>query len=238
MDKGVEDNDHRPLPLLAPDDKTSNNLLVSLLDKDLPMLVALHTMGHRTMPLEKAITKVDTVPMSMVATKFPPEFFHATEDQTVISGMGEDVSPAAMGDFNRKPPTVIPPVTRVPTRLGSFQALLDDTWPENITTNATLARLRAFVSEGARVADTALQDFDWMVQDFLLEREEQQEDLQNLYANRVDLRSIEGIVEDSMTSCLRQITSGVDAMLSTIAITSKASNKAFAIINEKFEESR
>ncbi len=39
-----------------------------------------------------------------------------------------------------------------------------------------------------------------------------------------------------MTLRLRQITSGVDAMLSTIAITSKASNKAFAIINEKFEE--
>jgi hypothetical protein len=32
--------------------------------------------------------------------------------------------------------------------------------------------------------------------------------------------------------------SGVDAMLYTIAITSKASNKAFTIINEKFEESR
>jgi hypothetical protein len=108
-DKGVEDNDHRPLPLPAPDDETSNNLLVSLLDEDLPMLVALHTTGHRTTPLEKAITKVDTVPTSTVATKFPPEFFHVTKDQTVISGMGEDVSPAAMGNLNRKPLTVIPP---------------------------------------------------------------------------------------------------------------------------------
>jgi hypothetical protein len=71
-----------------------------------------------------------------------------------------------MGYLNRKPPTVISPVTRVPTRLGRFQASLDDTWPENIMTNATLARLRAFVSEGVPVADTALQDFDWMVQDF------------------------------------------------------------------------
>jgi hypothetical protein len=72
----------------------------------------------------------------------------------------------AMGDLNRKPPTVIPPITRVPTRLGSFQASLDDTWPENITTNATLAQLQTFVSEGACVADTVLQDFDRMVQDF------------------------------------------------------------------------
>ena len=54
----------------------------------------------------------------------------------------------------------------------------------------------------------------------------------------MDPRSIEGIVEDSMTSRLRQITSGVDAMLSTIAILSKASNKAFAKITENFEESR
>jgi hypothetical protein len=53
----------------------------------------------------------------------------------------------------------------------------------------------------------------------------------------VDPRSIAGIVENSMTLRLRQIMSGVDAMLSTIAITSEASNKAFAIINEKFEES-
>ncbi len=165
-DKEVEDDDHHPLPPLAPDDETSNNLSVTLLDEDLPMLVALHTTGHWTTPLKKAITKVDTIPRSTVATKFPPEFFHTTEDQRVISGMGEDVSPAAMGDLKRKPPTVIPPVTRVPTRLGSFQALLDDTWLENITTDATSARLWAFVSEGARVVDTVLQDFDRMVQDF------------------------------------------------------------------------
>jgi hypothetical protein len=166
MDKEVEDDDHRPLPLPAPDDETFNNLLVSLLDKDLPMLVALHTTGHRTTPLKKAITKVDIIPTSTVATKFPPEFFHAMEDQTVILGMGEDASPLAMGNLNRKPPTVIPPVTRVPTWLGSFQALLEDTSPENITTDAMSAQLWAFVSEGVRVADRALQNFDRMVQDF------------------------------------------------------------------------
>jgi hypothetical protein len=117
---------------------------------------------------QKGHHKVDTVPTSTVTTKFPLEFFHMMEDQMVILGMGEDVSPAAMGNLNSKPLTVIPPVMHVPTRLGSFPASLDDTWPENITTNATSARLWAFVSEGARVADTALQDFDRMVQDFRL----------------------------------------------------------------------
>ncbi len=70
-------------------------------------------------------------------------------------------------------------------------------------TDATLAQLWAFVSEGVHVADTAFQDFNRMVQDFRLEQEEQQEDLRNLHANRVDPRSIKGIVEDSMTSRLR-----------------------------------
>ncbi len=165
-DKGDEDDDHRSLPPLAPDNKTSNNLLVSLLGKGSPVLVVLHMMGHRTKPLRKAITKVDTIPTSTVSTKFPLEFFHVMEDQMVILVMGEDVSPAAMGNLNRKPLTVIPPIMHVPTQLGSFQASLDNTWPENITTDATSARLWAFVSEGARVADTALQDFDKMVQDF------------------------------------------------------------------------
>jgi hypothetical protein len=61
------------------------------------MRVALHTTGHRTALLKKAITKVNTIHTSMVATKFPLEFFHVTEDQMVILGMGEDVSPAGHG---------------------------------------------------------------------------------------------------------------------------------------------
>jgi hypothetical protein len=96
---------------------------------------------------------------------------------------------------------------------------------------------RIFMSEGAHVADRALQKFDQMVQEFFPEREDQQMKLQELHADRVDSRSIERIVDTSITSRLWKITSNMEAMVSTCQFMSVALNRTFTVLNSKIEDS-
>ena len=55
-------------------------------------------------------------------------------------------------------------------------------------------------TKGARQADAARQEFEKEVKDFGAEREELHEDMRLLHADRVDPRSIDGMVEESIAS--------------------------------------
>jgi hypothetical protein len=157
------------------------------------------------------------------------------EDQsTVVSGIGEDTP---LTDTNIKPPEVIPPSELNNPRSESILSTLDNVWPTNTLTDAMLRQLQAFVSEVLGFADRALQEFDQMVQEFWQEREDQQMELWELHADSVDPWSIIGILDTSITSRLWQITSNMEAMVSTCWVISAASNRMFTLLNSKIEDS-
>ncbi len=71
-----------------------------------------------------------------------------------------------------------------------------------MATDAMSERIRAFLAKGARQADAARKEFDQVVTNFRLEREDLHKNMQLLHADRVDPQSIDGIIEDSIASQL------------------------------------
>jgi hypothetical protein len=93
LDTGVDDDDHRPPPPPVPDEGTSNQRLESREAGDVDKMVVLRALGRRVTPLANAIASDPTHTVAM-ATKFPPEFLQAVEEQTVMLGMGEELESA------------------------------------------------------------------------------------------------------------------------------------------------
>ena len=84
--------------------------------------------------------------------------------------------------------------------------------------DATAMQIRGFLEKGARQADAARQEFDKEIHDFRTEREDLHEDMRLLHADRVNPRSIEGMVEDSIASRLRAINADMLGVVSTLAL--------------------
>jgi hypothetical protein len=99
---------------------------------------------------------------------------------------------------------------------GGFQDLLNAEFPETTALDAMAVRIWEFLTKGARQADAACQEIKQVVTDFWAEREELHKDLQLLYTDRVDPRSIDGMVEESIASRLRSINSDVMGVVSTL----------------------
>ena len=82
-----------------------------------------------------------------MATKFPPEFLQAVEEQTVMSGMGEELDSAPTGDRPRVPRKA--QVTTVFPQPGGFHDLLDAEFLERPDLDATAVQIREFLAKGA-----------------------------------------------------------------------------------------
>jgi hypothetical protein len=115
---GVEVDDHRPPPPPAPDEGTSKRRSESRKVGDVEGMVVLRVTGRRVTPLANAIASdpIHTVEMATMATKFPPEFLQAVEEQTVMSGMGEELESAPTSGSHRE--SREDPITMEPPQLG------------------------------------------------------------------------------------------------------------------------
>jgi hypothetical protein len=189
------------------------------------LLVASHVMGRRIMPITQAIASnpIRTVTM---ATKFSPDFLQEMEEQTVMSGMGGELDSEPTGNRHQETSEA-----RVMTELpqpGGFQDLLNEEFPANTALDATAVQIWGFLTKGAWQADVARGDFKQVVKDFRAEREDLHEDMQLLHADRVVLRSINGMVEESIASRLRLINSDVMGVVSTLASISEVQQSSAA----------
>ncbi len=197
-------------------------------------MVVLRATGRRVTPLAKAIAS-DPIHTAAMATKFPPEFLQAVEEQTVMSGMGEegeDLDSAPTSGCRRE--SREDPVTTAPPQPGGFHDLLNSEFPATPDLDAKAVRIRGFLKQGARQADAARQEFEKEIHDFRAEREDRREDMRLLHADRVDPRSIDGMVEDSIASRLRAINAdmlGVVSTLASIRDVQQSSAARFAELN-------
>ena len=98
---GVNDDDHRPLPLPAPDEGTVTRRSDLCEEGDVDGMVVLRATGQRVTPLAKAIAS-NPIHTATMATKFPPEFLQAVEEQTVMLGMGEELDSAPTSGCRRE----------------------------------------------------------------------------------------------------------------------------------------
>jgi hypothetical protein len=146
-------------------------------------MVVLQATGRRVTPLANAIASdpIHTVEMATMATKFPPEFLQAVEEQTVMSGMGEELESAPTSGSHRE--SREDPITMEPPQPGGFQNLLNSEFPATPDLDATAMRIRGFLEKGARQADAARQEFDKELHDFRAEREDLHEDMQLLHTD-------------------------------------------------------
>ena len=104
-----------------------------------------------------------------------------------------------------------------PTQPGGFRDLLNSEFPATPDLDATAVRIRGFLEQGARQVDAARQEFEKEIHDFRAEQEDLHEDMRLLHADRVDLRSIDGMVEDSIASRLRAINADMLGVVSALA---------------------
>lgn len=121
-----------------------------------------------------------------------------------------------------------------PLQPGGFQELLDSEFPATLDLDTTAVKIRGFLEQGARHADAARREFDNEIQNFRVEREELHDDMRLLHADRVDPRSVEGIVEDSIASRLQAIIDdmlGVVNTLASIRDVQKSSAAQYAAFN-------
>ncbi len=81
-------------------------------------------------------------------------------------------------------------------------------WPGTEPADATLMRLHAFVQDGARVLDKALNEFDRMLLDLKQEKE----------AQKTKTRELENILDDSMLAWLGKVTANMNAVVSTVEV--------------------
>ena len=77
---------------------------------------------------------------------------------------------------------------------GGFQDLLNEEFPETTALDATAVCIWEFLTKGARQTDAARREFKQVVSDFWAEREELHKDMGLLHMDRVDPRSIDGMV--------------------------------------------
>jgi hypothetical protein len=123
------------------------------------MIVATHKMGNHTTPLCQAIMTENAPTKVAAATKFPCNLLQATEENPMVSGLGVDVSFPA-GHY--KTDDVGAPSHVDQQILGSFQAILNNSWPETALPGNNIC---TFFSKGASVADRVLQDINIVLQD-------------------------------------------------------------------------
>ena len=145
-DTGVDDDDHRPPPPPAPDEGTAKQRSTSCEEGDVDEMVVLQATGRQVTPLANAIVSnpVHTVAM---ATKFPPEFLQAVDEQTVMSGMGEELDSAPTGGCRRESREAS--VTTTPPQPGGFHDLLNLEFPATPDLDATAVRIHGFLEQGA-----------------------------------------------------------------------------------------
>ena len=134
-------------------------------------------------------------------------------------GMGGGLDPKPIGDRHQK--TSEAHVTMELPQPRGFQDSLNEEFLENTALDARAVQIWSFLTKGARQVDAARQEFEHVVKDFRAEREDLHEDMQILHADRVDPRSINGMVEESIASLLRSINSDVMGVVSTLALNSK-----------------
>jgi hypothetical protein len=94
--------------------------------------------------------------------------------------------------------------------------LLNAEFPETPDLDATAVRIRGFLEKGAQQADAARQVFEQEIHNFRAEREDLHEDMKLLHADRVDPRSIDGMVEESIALRLRTINSDMLGVVPTL----------------------
>ncbi len=191
----------------------------------------LQALGRCVTPLANAIAR-DPVHTVAMATKFPHEFLQAVEEQTVMSGIGEELESALTGGGRRE--SCEDQVMTAPPRPGGFHDLLDSEFPATPDLDTTAVRIRGFLEQGARQADVARREFETELHNFWVEREELHEDMRLLHANCVDPRSIDGIVEESIASRLRAINADMLGVVSTLALirdVQQSSAARFAELN-------
>ena len=133
-----------------------------------------------------------------------------------MSGMGEDLESAPTGDRPQVPSEAT--ITTAFTQPKGFHDLLNAEFPKMPDLDDTAVRIREFFAEGARQADAARQAFEQEIHNFRVEREDLHEDMKLLHADRVDPRSIDGMVEESIASRLRTINSDMLGVVSTLAL--------------------
>jgi hypothetical protein len=169
-----------------------------------------------------------------IMTKFPQEFLQAMDDQsTDFYGMGANMDKQVLA---KTPLAARPSYTMATPTLDSFQTYLDSEWPASTLMDALLVHLCVFAHEGACVADRVLQESEQMVRKFKEERAEQQAEIRDLHADCMDPWSIEGIVEDSITTRLQKISNNMNALALQLEVTSVALTAMFSFLDRKLEE--
>ena len=113
-------------------------------------MVVLRATGQRVTPLAKAIAS-NPIHTATMATKFPPEFLQAVEEQTVMSGMGEELESAPTSGSHRE--SGEDPITAEPPQPGGFHDLLNSEFPAMSDLDATAMQIRGFLEKGAQQAD-------------------------------------------------------------------------------------
>ena len=108
-------------------------------------IVVLRVTGRRITPLANAFPS-DSIQTVAMATEFPPEFLQAVEEQTVMSGMGEDLDSVPTGDG---PSATQGPVTTAFPQPEGFHDLLNAEFPAMPDLDDTAVRIREFLAKGA-----------------------------------------------------------------------------------------
>jgi hypothetical protein len=102
--------------------------------------------GRWITPLANAFLS-DSIQTVAMATKFPPEFLQAVEEQTVMLGMGEELDSAPTGDCPRVPREA--PVMPAFPQPEGFHDLLNAEFPEMPDLDDAAVRIREFLAKGA-----------------------------------------------------------------------------------------
>ena len=113
-------------PPPEPDERTATRRSASCDEGVVDGMVFLPATGRHVTPLANAIAS-DPVHTVVMATKFPPEFLQAAEEQTVMLGIGEELESAPTGGCRRE--SRKDPVMTAPTQPGGFHALLHSEFP-------------------------------------------------------------------------------------------------------------
>jgi len=124
----VDGDGPSPTPPPAPDERTATRHSTSCDEGDVDRLGYFTARGRRVTPLAHAIARDpvhmgDTVRTVAMATKFPPEFLQAVDEQSVMSGIGGDVESAPTGRGSRE--SCVDQTIMAPLQPGGFQDVLD-----------------------------------------------------------------------------------------------------------------
>ena len=177
-------------------------------------MVVLHGTGRQVTSLAKAFAS-DPIHMVTMATKFPPEFLQAVKEQTVMSGMEEELDSAPTGDCPQEPSEA--QVTTAFPQPEGFHDFKNAEFPETTDVDAMAVQIWEFLAKGAQQTDAARQAFEQEINNFWAGREDLHEEMKLLHTDRVDSRSIDRMVEESIALRLRSINSNMLGVVSTLA---------------------